>query len=81
MGSTLTPERRYADLLIAFAGFLIAFFVIPEWRVIHFAFHRPYSTPLTQNSFYHQHQATLRNSSSPEDGVNLLLRLLWGNHH
>ncbi|KAI0508646.1 hypothetical protein F5B22DRAFT_638534 [Xylaria bambusicola] len=81
MGSTLTLQRRDADLLIAFIGFLIAFFATRAWRILCFVFHRYYSTPLPQDAIYHQHQAILRNSSSPEDGINLLLRLLWESRH
>ncbi|KAI1357338.1 hypothetical protein F5Y08DRAFT_352669 [Xylaria arbuscula] len=77
MGSTLTLGRRDADLLIAFIGFLIAFFATRAWRILCFTFHRYYSTSLPQDAIYHQRQAILRNSSSPEDGINMLLRLLW----
>ncbi|KAI1734566.1 hypothetical protein F4680DRAFT_453841 [Xylaria scruposa] len=81
MGSTLTLERRDADLLIAFIGFLIAFFATRAWRILCFGFHRYYSTSLPQDAVYHQMQAILRNSCSPEDGINLLFRLFWETRH
>ncbi|KAF2970833.1 hypothetical protein GQX73_g2781 [Xylaria multiplex] len=64
MGATLTVSRRDADLLIAFTSFFIAI----------------YSTPHQQDVVYHQRQAILRNSSSPENAIHLLLKLFWSNH-
>ncbi|KAI0458885.1 hypothetical protein F5B21DRAFT_527707 [Xylaria acuta] len=77
MGSTLTVRRRDADLLIAFTAFFIAFVASRTWRILCFSFHRYSSTPTPQNVIYHQRQAILRNSSSPENGMDLLFRQLW----
>ncbi|KAI8627032.1 hypothetical protein F5Y19DRAFT_477924 [Xylariaceae sp. FL1651] len=77
MGRTLTLEQEDANLLIAFTGFFIAFVGTRAWKIICFIFHRAYSTLEPQNAGYHQLQATLRNSSSPEDGFRLLALLLW----
>lgn len=49
------------------------------WRIVCFAFHRVYATNTSQNAVYHQRQAILRNSSSPEEGIRLLLSLAWAN--
>ncbi|KAI0448353.1 hypothetical protein F5B21DRAFT_497767 [Xylaria acuta] len=79
MGSTLTLRRRDADLLIAFTAFFIAFITTRAWRILCFMFHRFYSTPDPRDAIYHQRQTILRNSSSPESGIQMLLWLLWAN--
>lgn len=79
LGSTLTLRRGDADLLIAFTAFFIAFVASRAWRVLCFTFHRLYSTASPQNTIYHQCQAIFRNSSSPENGIQVLLQLLWAN--
>ncbi|KAJ2991353.1 hypothetical protein NUW58_g2542 [Xylaria curta] len=77
LGATLTLHRREADLLIAFTAFFVAFVATRVWRIICFAIHRSCSKEHPQNVIYHQHQAVLRNSSTPEDGVRLLTYILW----
>ncbi|KAJ2981336.1 hypothetical protein NUW58_g6714 [Xylaria curta] len=79
MGSTLTLRRRDADLLIAFTAFFIAFVTTRAWRILCFMFHRFYSTADPRDALYHQRQTILRNSSSPESGIQMLLWLLWAN--
>lgn len=79
MGATLTLNRGDADLLIAFTAFFIAFVTTRTWRIFCFALHRVYSTPGLQDGVYHQRQAILRNSSSPESAIHLLLKLFWSN--
>jgi hypothetical protein len=81
VGSTLTLSRRDADLLIAFTAFFIAFVASRGWRIVCFAFHRAYSTSRPQSAVYHQRQAILRNSTSPESGLYMLLLLFWTNRH
>ncbi|KAI0429645.1 hypothetical protein F5Y09DRAFT_356792 [Xylaria sp. FL1042] len=76
LGGTLTLGRREANLLIAFTAFFIAFVATRVWRIICFAIHRPCSKKSSQNAIYHQHQAILRNSSAPEDGILLLTHVL-----
>lgn len=77
MGATLTLRRQDADLLIAFTAFFVAYIGTRFWRIICFAVHRTSSTARPQDAVYHQSQAILRNSSSPESGLTLLLGLLW----
>lgn len=77
MGATLTLKRGDANLLIAFIAFLIAFVATRFWRILCFCYHRAYSTSDLQDVVYHQRQAILRNASSPEHGLSLLLQLLW----
>ncbi|KAI1121648.1 hypothetical protein F5Y10DRAFT_282310 [Nemania abortiva] len=79
MGATLTLPRRDADLLIAFTAFFVAFVTTRVWRLICFAIHRSSSKETPQDSTYHQHQAILRNSSTPEDGIRLLTYVLRAN--
>ncbi|KAI0552065.1 hypothetical protein F4679DRAFT_572014 [Xylaria curta] len=69
----------HADLLIAFTAFFIAIVSTRIWRIVCFAFHRQYVTPIQQNVVYHQCQTILRNSSSAENGIELLTRVLWDN--
>lgn len=77
MGQTLTLRRQEANLLIAFTASIIAFVAARTWRIFCFFTHRYYSTSDPQSIVYHQRQAILRNSASPEDSVRLLLGLLW----
>ncbi|KAI0543447.1 hypothetical protein F4679DRAFT_577625 [Xylaria curta] len=81
MGSTLTLKRRDADLLIAFTAFFIAFVASRTWKILCFGFHRSFSTSTPQSIIYHQRQAILRNSSSPENGMDLLFRQLWSGRY
>ncbi|KAI1429252.1 hypothetical protein F5Y12DRAFT_727374 [Xylaria sp. FL1777] len=76
-GSTLTLEREEANLLIAFTAFFVAFVSTRFWRIACFAFHRHYATADRRDAIYHQRQAILRNSSTPESGIQVLLRLIW----
>lgn len=77
MGATLTLARQDADLLIAFTAFFIAYIGTRFWRILCFIIHRACSTAGPQDAIYHQNQAVLRNSSSPESGLTLFLGLLW----
>ncbi|KAI1362255.1 hypothetical protein F5Y08DRAFT_341803 [Xylaria arbuscula] len=79
LGATLTLPRREADLLIAFTAFFIAFVATRVWRLACFAIHRFCSKQSAQNALYHQHQAILRNSSTPEDGLRLITYVLRAN--
>ncbi|KAI0517479.1 hypothetical protein F5B22DRAFT_603142 [Xylaria bambusicola] len=79
-GATLTVNRRDADLLIAFTSFFIAYVSTRTWRILCFILHRVYSTPGPQDSVYHQRQAILRNSSSPESAIQLLFLLFQSNY-
>lgn len=81
MGATLTLGRRDADLLIAFTAFFIAFISTRTWRILCFCFHRLFSTSSPQDIVYHQRQAILRNSSSPEDSIYWFWQLLWAVRH
>ncbi|KAI1157431.1 hypothetical protein F5B18DRAFT_645083 [Nemania serpens] len=79
LGATLTLRRSDANLLIAFTAFYIAFVASRFWRIVCFAFHRQYATATSQSALYHQRQAILRNSSTPEEGMLQLARLMWAN--
>ncbi|KAI0431176.1 hypothetical protein F5Y09DRAFT_205811 [Xylaria sp. FL1042] len=81
LGFTLTLGRQEANLLIAFTAFFIAFVATRFWRVLCFAFHQLYATSTSQNVIYHQRQAILRNSSTPEGGIQQLVQLIWANRH
>lgn len=81
MGATLTLSRQDADLLVAFTAFFIAFISTRTWRISCFCFHSLFSTPGPQDVIYHQRQAILRNSSSPENGIYLFWQLLWSVRH
>ncbi|KAI1132832.1 hypothetical protein F5Y10DRAFT_291787 [Nemania abortiva] len=79
LGLTLTLRRQEANLLIAFTAFFIAFIATRFWRIVCFAFHRLYAKATPQNAVYHQRQAILRNSSTPEGGILQLVWLAWAN--
>lgn len=81
MGATLTLKRSDADFLIAFTAFFIAFISTRTWRILCFCFYRLFSTSSSQDAVYHQRQAILRNSSSPENGMYLFWQLLWAVRH
>ncbi|KAI0451116.1 hypothetical protein F5B21DRAFT_516963 [Xylaria acuta] len=81
LGATLTLRRQEANLLIAFTAFFIAFISTRFWRILCFAFHRQYATTTMQKVVYHQRQAILRNSATPEGGIQQFLRLVWANRH
>ncbi|KAI0550033.1 hypothetical protein F4679DRAFT_226114 [Xylaria curta] len=81
LGATITLKRQDADLLIAFTALYITYVATRTWRIICFCFHRFYSTTKAQDAVYHQCQAILRNSSSPENGLRQLLQVVgvnWG---
>lgn len=63
--------------LIAFIAFFVAFVASRFWRICCFFLHRFHSTNHPSAAPYHQRQAILRNSSSPESGLAFLLRLYW----
>ncbi|KAI1741384.1 hypothetical protein F4680DRAFT_464788 [Xylaria scruposa] len=79
LGPTLTVVRREGDLLIAFTALFVALVSTRGWRIVSFAFHRYYSSPIPQGAVYHQHQAILRNSSDTQSSIWLLSNLLWAN--
>lgn len=79
MGATLTLAQPEANLLIAFTAFFIALVAARFWIILCFALHRFYSTSDAQDAVYNQRQVILRNASSPEYGLWLLLQLLWEN--
>ncbi|KAI1740921.1 hypothetical protein F4680DRAFT_465117 [Xylaria scruposa] len=81
LGLTLTLKREEANLLIAFTAFFITFVSTRCWRIMCFAFHRQYATNDSRDAVHHQRQAILRNSSTPESGLQLFLRLIWTNRH
>ncbi|KAI1128269.1 hypothetical protein F5Y10DRAFT_292179 [Nemania abortiva] len=77
LGATLTLKRDDADLLIAFIALFVSFVSARFWRILCFIFHRAYSTDAPQGAIHYQHQAILRNTSTAEDGLWLLLPLAW----
>lgn len=81
LGATLTLNRQDADLLIAFTAFFIAFIATRTWRILCFCLHRLSSTSGPRDIIYHQRQAILRNSSSPENSIYLFWQLLWATRH
>ncbi|RDW59243.1 hypothetical protein BP5796_12167 [Coleophoma crateriformis] len=76
-GATLTTTRADGNFLIAFTGFLVPFVASRFWSIICLVFHTYFSTSEPRDAIYHQRQVILRNSSSPDSGLILLLRLFW----
>ncbi|KAI1737540.1 hypothetical protein F4680DRAFT_428027 [Xylaria scruposa] len=79
LGATITLKRQDADLLIAFTALFITYVATRTWRIVCFGFHRSYSTINARDAVYHQCQAILRNSSTPENGLLQLLRVIGAN--
>lgn len=77
LGPTLTMTQENGKYLIAFIAFLTAFIATRFWKMCCFFLHRFYSTDQPSSAPYHQRQAVLRNSSSPESGLVSLLHLCW----
>lgn len=57
MGATLTLDRVYGNLLIAFTATFVGIVATAAWRVSCLCFHRIYSTPSPQDALHHQRQA------------------------
>lgn len=76
-GPTLTMTQEDGKYLIALIAFFVAFVASRFWRICCFFLHRFYSTNHPSAAPYHQRQAILRNSSSPESGLISLLRIWW----
>ena len=81
MGATLTLRQSDANLLMAFIALFIAFVTARVWRILCFILHQVYSVSYPQNAAYHQRQAILCNSASPENGARLLFHLLFVGRH
>lgn len=77
LGPTLTMTQENGKYLIAFIAFFTAFIATRFWKMCCFFLHRFYSTDQPSSAPYHQRQAVLRNSSSPESGLVSLLLLCW----
>lgn len=80
-GPTLTTSALYGNLLIAFTAVYIGFVASRFWRVICLVLHRCYSSAGPRDAIYHQRQVLLRNSSSPESGLFVSLKMLWAYRH
>ncbi|KAK3317247.1 hypothetical protein B0T19DRAFT_488545 [Cercophora scortea] len=76
-GATLTLTRENGNLLIAFTAFYVGLVSSRFWRIFCLAFHRYYSTPTPQDGLFHQRQAILRNSATPESSLLSLGQLYW----
>lgn len=77
LGPTLTMTQENGKYLIAFIAFFTAIIATRFWKMCCFFLHRFYSTDQPSSAPYHQRQAILRNSSSPESGLASLLHLCW----
>lgn len=58
MGATLTLDRTYGNLLIAFTATFVAIVASASWRICCFCFHRIYSTSDPRDALHHQRQAS-----------------------
>lgn len=76
MGATLTTTREYGNLVIALTAFFIPFVATRFWRICCFFLHRLHSTTEPKGAINHQRQVLLRNASSMESALILLLSLL-----
>ncbi|KAK2597555.1 hypothetical protein N8I77_012334 [Diaporthe amygdali] len=77
MGPTLTLDRVYGNLLIAFTATFVGIVATATWRISCLCFHRIYSTSDPRDALHHQRQAILRNSASAASGLWTLSKLAW----
>ncbi|ROW07011.1 hypothetical protein VPNG_06668 [Cytospora leucostoma] len=77
MGATLTLDRTYGNLLIAFTATFVGIVATASWRIACLIFHRTYSTSDARDALHHQRQAILRNSSSAAAGFWTVYQLAW----
>ncbi|KAF2969823.1 hypothetical protein GQX73_g3789 [Xylaria multiplex] len=77
LGATLTLNRQYGSLLIAFTAFFITIVATRFWRVACSFVHRRLSVAEPRDALHFQRQAIFRNSTSSESALWSLLRILW----
>lgn len=58
MGATLTLDRTYGNLLIAFTATFVGLVATAFWRIACLIFHRNYSTSDSRDALHHQRQAS-----------------------
>ncbi|KAI1179955.1 hypothetical protein F4777DRAFT_355236 [Nemania sp. FL0916] len=78
-GLTLTLTDRIASGVIAGTATFVTIVGSYFWKAVCFSLHRLYAKSTPQNAIYHQRQAILRNSSTAEEGLEQLARLIWVN--
>lgn len=76
MGATLTLDRLYGNLLIAFTATFVGIVATATWRVTCLCFHRIYSTPDPRDALHHQRQASQCPQTIVYCGRNMLLILM-----
>ncbi|KAI0448075.1 hypothetical protein F4803DRAFT_567680 [Xylaria telfairii] len=77
LGATLTLNRQYGSLLIAFTAFFITVVATRFWRVACSVAHRRFSVAEPRDALHFQRQAIFRNSTSSESALWLLLQISW----
>ncbi|KAI0552765.1 hypothetical protein F4679DRAFT_533819 [Xylaria curta] len=77
LGHILTLSRFDGNLVIAFTAFFVAFVATRFWLILSLLSHRHYSSVAPRHTLYHQQQAILRNSPTPEAAFLSLLQLWW----
>lgn len=77
MGATLTVSRENGNYLLSFTAFFIGLVSTRFWRILCFILHNSFSTSTPRDALYHQQQAILRNSASPDSGLLVLVQLAW----
>ncbi|KAI0546606.1 hypothetical protein F4679DRAFT_587283 [Xylaria curta] len=77
LGATLTLNRQYGSLLIAFTAFFIAIVATRFWRVACSVVHRRLSVAEPRDALHFQRQAIFRNSTSSESALWSLLQISW----
>lgn len=58
MGATLTLDRTFGNLLIAFTATFVGIVATATWRVSCLCFHRIYSSSDPRDTLHHQRQAS-----------------------
>lgn len=76
-GATLTLTHRNGGLLTAFLALFVTFVGRSFWRLFCRSAHFIYSTAESQDCFYHQRQAILRNTNTAMTGLAYLTQVAW----
>ncbi|KAI1363845.1 hypothetical protein F5Y08DRAFT_354131 [Xylaria arbuscula] len=80
LGVTLTLNRQYGSLLIAFTAFFITIVATRFWRIACSVVHRRLSVAEPRDALHLQRQAIFRNSTSSESALWSLLQMSWTWH-
>ena len=77
LGSTITLSARDGSLLTALLAMFVTVTGAAWWRITSYVLHQANATLEHQDGVHHQHQAILRNTSSPGGAAWQLFQTMW----